>query len=392
MLSKGVIWLAALALVGESVASNIHRHAQQHEKKEMITDIIFETEFVTVHETLIPDGPTSTAKPTIPCPTPPTTSSTTASSHTTTSTFVPVPRPSSTNTASAWHTTTTSPSVAPPPPPPPTPTTTSAMSTTTSAMATPTVKMSNEALPGNPGSGGPRRGLAYNDGSLLSPFLDPGTKMTWKYNWAQVDDSPSAHVEFVPMLWCSIPEHTNSWSSNAKQAIDNGAQVLLSFNEPDLASQCNISPEQAAADHQKWMNPFQGKVRISSPAITNAYPSPGNMVGTNWLSAWFAACGGQCACDVVAIHWYNHPDVGEFIQHARDVYAIAQRPVWFTEFQPIGASDAQIGQFLEDLFQQLASDPSLSFIERIAYFMVSEDNLVSSGSTLSTYGQIYAYH
>ncbi|KAK2072961.1 hypothetical protein P8C59_007278 [Phyllachora maydis] len=208
MLSKGVIWLAALALVGESVASNIHRHAQQHEKKEMITDIIFETEF----------------------------------------------------------------------------------------------------------------------------------------------------------------------------AIDNGAQVLLSFNEPDLASQCNISPEQAAADHQKWMNPFQGKVRISSPAITNAYPSPGNMVGTNWLSAWFAACGGQCACDVVAIHWYNHPDVGEFIQHARDVYAIAQRPVWFTEFQPIGASDAQIGQFLEDLFQQLASDPSLSFIERIAYFMVSEDNLVPGGA------------
>jgi hypothetical protein len=59
------------------------------------------------------------------------------------------------------------------------------------------------------------------------------------------------------------------WEANANAAIAAGSKYLLAFNEPDLSSQANMSPSQAAASYKKYMMPFAGKAKLVSPAITN---------------------------------------------------------------------------------------------------------------------------
>ncbi|CAK7563341.1 MAG: hypothetical protein SEPTF4163_001208 [Sporothrix epigloea] len=236
-------------------------------------------------------------------------------------------------------------------------------------------------------SGNGARGLAYNDGGLLSPFLGSGSKITWSYNWGQTPDSSApAHLEFIPMLWS--PAHADSWSANAAAAIANGASSLLSFNECDNAGQCNLDAASAAAAHIEHMNPFSGQARISTPSITNSY-SPGEGVG--WLAEFLQACNGQCAYDFCTVHWYNGPDSGDFLNHLMTVHETCGKPIWITEFAPTG-SDEEISAFLETVMTAMDTDPTYYFVERYSYFMAATGSLLSSSTSLSTYGNAYAFN
>lgn len=66
----------------------------------------------------------------------------------------------------------------------------------------------------------------------------------------------------------------------------------MSFNEPDLSSQSNLSPAVAAAGYLTYMQPFAGKAKLGSPAITNG----GGSMGLSWLSSFMTACSG-CQID-----------------------------------------------------------------------------------------------
>jgi hypothetical protein len=229
-----------------------------------------------------------------------------------------------------------------------------------------------------------KRGLPYNDGSLLSRFLGAGSKVSWAYNWGQTDDSGVA-LEFVPMLWGLKDGFPDSWSANAQKAISAGSKCLLSFNEPDLGSQSDMTPAAAAQQHIAHMNPFSGKARIGSPAITNAV---GNGVGINWMQQFFDACAGQCAVDFIAIHIYG-VDTNTFLSHALDVYNAFKKPVWITEFAFSGSDDSIKSQ-LETVIDQIETNSTFSFIERFSYFMAADGSLVQ-GSGLSSYGNTFAY-
>jgi hypothetical protein len=50
------------------------------------------------------------------------------------------------------------------------------------------------------------------------------------------------------------------------------------------------------------MQPFAGKAKLVSPAVTNG-AAP---LGLDWLDRFFAACKG-CTVDVIAIHIYDSP-------------------------------------------------------------------------------------
>lgn len=89
-----------------------------------------------------------------------------------------------------------------------------------------------------------RRGIAFNDASLVHLFNTPGSKTTWKYNWWSLDNGNgrnggTAH-EFVPMLHSDRPDHTGPWAAAIDRCVNVGpasAQFpthVLSFNEPDL--------------------------------------------------------------------------------------------------------------------------------------------------------------
>jgi len=229
-----------------------------------------------------------------------------------------------------------------------------------------------------------KRGLAYNQGNLVKVFN--GGKPTWTYNWGQVaDGGAGSDHEFVPMMWG--PPHLDGWAGNAEKAIANGAKNFLSFNECDHPSQANMGPGAAASLHQQVMNPYSGRVRISTPAITNSQ-DPNQGIG--WLRQFLGACGGQCAYDFCAIHWYDVPDSQKFLDHLEDAHKVCGKPIWVTEFAPINSDDATINTFLGKVMTAMDTDSRYIFVERYAFFMLA-DGMLTRGNQLSTYGKTYAF-
>ncbi|AEO71684.1 9f21b1e4-8c1c-4f00-85c7-23e2eab30c09 [Thermothielavioides terrestris] len=411
MYSKAVLFFAAAGLVGQAAAAvGRHQHGLQHahHKRSLFTEVVTVTDWVTVTVTY---GETSTTghkvfytdnhHPHLSLNTTTshsTTSSTSAapvlSSTTSTTSTAIVPKVSSTSTTSPNPT--TSPSSAPGNvdvvvnTPAPTPAV--ASTTAHAAPATPSVAGSGSTgITGGSGTSGSgstgatgRRGLAYNDASLLPQFLNAGTKISWAYNWGQTDDSKTS-LEFAPMLWGLKDGFPDTWPANAQKAIDAGSKCLLSFNEPDYPSQANMSPQLAAQKHIELMNPFAGKARIGSPAITNSNQAG---QGIQWMQQWFDACAGQCAVDFVNIHIYG-VDTNAFLAHLLQVYNTFKKPVWITEFAFSGSPD-EINSQLETVIDQIETNSTFSFVERYSYFMVADGSLVQ-GNSLSTYGNTFAY-
>ncbi|KAI1119973.1 glycosyl hydrolase catalytic core-domain-containing protein [Nemania abortiva] len=257
-------------------------------------------------------------------------------------------------------------------------TTTSVYSTTTSASATATTSVVS--------SGGSKRGLAFNDASLVQEYVNLGGEASWAYNWGDTTADLPSGITYYPMLWSPASEHSNGWDGFAKTAIANGADALLGFNEPDIASQANMSPAAAAAAHIQWMNPYAGQARISTPAISS---SENANQGVDWLKQFFTACNGQCKFDFCAAHWYGpggHDGANQFLAHLKEVHNTCGKPVWVTEF---AAESGSVDDFMNGIVSGLATD-EFAFVEKYSYFMASVGQLFDSTTSLSSYGKIYA--
>lgn len=231
------------------------------------------------------------------------------------------------------------------------------------------------------GSSAGKRGVAYNDASLTTPFVG-SSQVTWGYNWGQYSSGLSSSFNFVPLLWGTSSSFTSGWAAAVTSAIASGTTHLMSFNEPDLSSQSNLSPAAAAAAYMTYMQPYAGKVKLGSPAVTNG----GGAMGLDWLAAFLVECS-ACTIDFVPIHWYDsYSNTGYFESHVTNASAVAGgRPVWVTEFGCTSGTDDQISGFLETVMPWMDSQ---SFVERYSYFMVADGLLVSGGATTS-YGATY---
>ena len=105
------------------------------------------------------------------------------------------------------------------------------------------------------------------------------------------------------------------------------ANDVSSFNEPDLSSQSNLSPAAAATAWRQYMQPFAGKAKLCSPAITNG----GAPMGTAWLDAFMAACT-QCTIDCVAFHIYDSAtNVAYFKNYITEIGQRYGKPTFMTE-------------------------------------------------------------
>ena len=160
------------------------------------------------------------------------------------------------------------------------------------------------------------------------------------------------------MLWSNAPDHTGTWMDDATAAIAAGSTHLLlyvssfnaqlytrivlitfsifflhfSVNEPDLSSQANMSPPDAAAAWKTYMEPFYGKAILVGPAITNGGPP----MGKAWLTEFLQECDG-CHVGAVAMHMYDSAtNVGYYKNYISDMCTTYNLPVLVTEvsFRP----------------------------------------------------------
>ncbi|KAJ0279737.1 hypothetical protein COL940_006599 [Colletotrichum noveboracense] len=388
MYTKKALSLAAtLALAEQAMGFNAHRHAHQ-DKRAMQYDIV--TYWVTVTET---EG---NAPPSTPTPTPaaqqpvaelassPLPSTTTSTSIVVVPTPTPV-APAPTTTLVTSYTPKVQQSA------PASSSSSAAVFQAAEVNVAATSATSSKAAAASTvstSSTGGKRGLAYNSASLVSNFFSSGNsceQCSWAYNWDSSSNGLSESLNYVPMLWGPIDTHTARWTANADAAIKAGSTHILSFNEPDLPAQANLDAATAATNHVKYMNPYSGKVKIGSPAITNS-----NIAGQglDWLKAWVSACDtAGCAYDFCVTHWYSPSDAADTLfSHLQSVHEICgNKPVWLTEFAPLG-SDDQISSFVQTNVPKL---DAVSYLDRYSYFMVS-DGVLTSGTGLSALGKTYA--
>jgi hypothetical protein len=76
-----------------------------------------------------------------------------------------------------------------------------------------------------------------------------------------------------------------------------GTTHLLAFNEPDIDSQANLTVTVAMAGYLDYLQPFAGKVKLGSLAVTNR----GGHMGLGWLKDFLSRYS-SCTIDFVAIH------------------------------------------------------------------------------------------
>ncbi|EPS32052.1 hypothetical protein POX_d05773 [Penicillium oxalicum] len=233
-----------------------------------------------------------------------------------------------------------------------------------------------------------KRGAAYNDVSTVQPLTSSGG-VSWAYNWAMSSwgQALPSNVEFVPMLWGA--KDFGGWFAAIETALSSGCGYILGFNEPDIGSQANMSPSQAAGYYQNYITPFSGKAKLISPAVSS---STNAGMGLSWLGEFLNDCS-SCGLSGLAVHWYGET-AEQFKSHITQALSLAADhgipEVWVTEFALSadvgGVTDASnTAAFLSEVLPWLDAQQGVS---RYSYFMCAENYLVS-GNALNQAGQAY---
>jgi Glycosyl hydrolase catalytic core/Bacterial Ig-like domain (group 2) len=248
-----------------------------------------------------------------------------------------------------------------------------------------------------------KRGVAYD---LADPSdfaaLSPG--VSWWYNWspqpnaqAPTDYVAQYHMDFYPMLW------NGNYDAAAIEAFllaNPGIKFLLVVNEPNLVTQANLTPQQAA---DVWPG-FEAiaahtGVKIVGPAMTWG-TMPGYADPVVWLDAFYAAYHAANGnrdpqVDYLAFHWYDYG-----LDAQLDRLTKYGKPFWVTEFanwhsQVDGAQIDTAAKQETQMTDMVAVCESRADVVRYAWFTgrMSDDvhftSLLAASGQLTALGQLY---
>ncbi len=212
---------------------------------------------------------------------------------------------------------------------------------------------------------------------------------SWFYNWgaspAGLASPPG--VAYVPMIWGAA----NVTSATLAQVKSEG-NVLLGFNEPDLASQSNMTAAQALS---LWPQLEATGMTLGSPAVA----ADGNVAGS-WLDQFMSGAAARgYRVDFITLHWYGSdfstgPAVSQLKSYLQAVYDRYHKPIWLTEF---GLANFGTGQFpagaQQAAFVTAATTmlDGLPYLQRYAWFALPANStdgslglFTSSGAVTST--------
>jgi len=215
-----------------------------------------------------------------------------------------------------------------------------------------------------------KRGLCWptDNTDPVFPFTKPGSRISWLYNWSPQATANATSIDFVPMQW----NHVNIDDLPGKTQAAN-ATTIIAFNEPELPDQSNMTPELAAREWLRCIEPMRrAGVRCGSPGISSA-PH-----GVGWLQDFLRRIRAEGSdVDFLCLHWYG-VELGQFYDYLWSArFQVDERkPVWITEFASTNWDrDAPLGRghvegFMRESVRYL---DSLEWVERYAWFGAMRD-------------------
>jgi hypothetical protein len=217
---------------------------------------------------------------------------------------------------------------------------------------------------------------------------------SWYYTWsAEPGITGPPGVQFIPMVWGSA----DVTPATLAQVRGEG-HVLLSFNEPDLSSQANMTVDQALA---LWPKLMATGMELGSPAVATDAATPGS-----WLDQFMQGAQARgYRVSFIDVHWYGADfataaAVGQLRDYLQAIHARYHRPIWITELglvsyagpAPAYPTPPQQSAFLTAANAMLAR---LGYVQRYAWFALPATSgdgslgLFSADGTPTDVGQAF---
>ena len=263
----------------------------------------------------------------------------------------------------------------------------------TTKAATPTPTTAPAIVPAATAPAGSKKGAAtWSFSGINTAFKESG--VSWYYTWGAdhsgISDQPG--VQFVPMIWGAASVTAN----NLADAKQNSAGVLLGFNEPDLSSQANMTPQQAL---NLWPQLEATGLELGSPAVAANAATPGD-----WLDTFMkGARSDGYRVNFITVHWYGSDfvtaaAVNQLEQYLQAIHTRYDLPIWLTEYALINFSggttyptNQQQTAFVTASTNMLQG---LSYVQRYSWFAFpattpGQTGLFSPGGAPTPMGSAY---
>lgn len=211
----------------------------------------------------------------------------------------------------------------------------------------------------------------------------------WWYDWgvdAYLTATAPRLAKYVPMIWGDWPTWPQPDNYPSLAVANNHATHLLTFNEPDSASQANMTYTRAA---DLWPLIEASGARLGSPATTSSVD------GATWMDGFMGLVKSRgLRVDFICLHWYgNVTTPADFTTYVVDAFNKWGRPIWVTETSGYTYDRSQNATFATEVLARLRDLP---FVERLAWFANRDGvsgyeftGLLDSGGSLNSVGTNY---
>jgi hypothetical protein len=205
---------------------------------------------------------------------------------------------------------------------------------------------------------------------------------TWYLTWSTAHGAivTPRGAQFVPMVRTAADVTPPALA----QAERSGA-ALLTFNEPDLSTQADMTVDDALS---LWPQLMATNLQLASPAVATGAATPGG-----WLDRFMKGADQRhYRVNFIAIHWYGTDfQAGAAVAQLRSYLESVHRryglPIWLTEYalinfaaaRPSYPTGAEQAAFVVASVRML---DSLTFLQRYAWFALPA---ASSGPSSGLY-------
>lgn len=194
------------------------------------------------------------------------------------------------------------------------------------------------------------------------------TGATWFYNWGDIKEvaieGQANGMEYVPMVWGagSVNETEIAKLMQGKEA--GLYKSLLTFNEPDLSSQSDMTVDEAIT---LWPQLMETGLRLGSPAGASAE--------SVWVEEFMAKTKQKgYRVDFLTVHIYQdftHPGSVESLRQALErLYNKYHIPIWITEIGAINVEPLWGGY---KLYGPLTHETAVAYIKQVGEMLESLD-------------------